>query len=175
MRQTLKFLLALLIAFVVMMGFRAVALTVFTIHTHAMQPVFKEGDCVLVNRWSYGLRVGGENIFPYGRICRQEIEKGDIVAMENAQGHIVTGKILAVPGETISLNGKMEVVPGLVNCADRDYYWTAAVGKEKGHSAAVLIAEEQIIGRITHIIYNNREGITQQHLFRTCTVVPEAQ
>ena len=95
--------------------------------------------------------------------------------MENAQGHIVTGKILAVPGETISLNGKMEVVPGLVNCADRDYYWTAAVGKEKDHSAAVLIAEEQIIGRITHIIYNNREGITQQHLFRTCTVVPEAQ
>ena len=80
MRQTLKFLLALLIAFVAMIAFRAVALTVFTIHTHAMQPVFKEGDCVLVNRWSYGLRVGGENIFPYGRICRQEIEKGDIVA-----------------------------------------------------------------------------------------------
>lgn len=175
MRQTLKFLLTLLIALVAVMAFRAVALTVFTIRTNAMQPVFKEGDCVLVNRWSYGLRVGGKNLFPYGRICRQDIEKGDIIAMENAQGHIVTGKILATPGETISLNGKQEVVPGLVNCADRDYYWTAAVGKKKGDSTAVLIAEEQIIGRITHIIYNNREGITQQHLFRTCTVVPKAQ
>lgn len=175
MRSTLKFLLALVIAFLVMLAFRALALTVCTIDTKAMRPEFKEGDCVLVNRWSYGLRVGGENIFPYGRICRQKINKGDMIAWEDAQGNIIMGKIMAGPGETISLKGKTEVIPGLVNCADRDYYWTCTVGQKKGKNQAGLVAEDRIIGRVTHIIYNNRESITQQYLFRSCPVVPEAQ
>jgi len=81
MRIILKFLLSLAVAFLVMVAFRAVGMTIYTIDGRGLDPVFRAGDRVLVNRWSYGLRVGGgdNSLFNYGRLWRQPIEKGDKV------------------------------------------------------------------------------------------------
>ena len=74
MRGSFKFLLALATAFVTMLAFRALVMTVCTVDGKGLEPVFQAGDHVVVNRWSYGLRTGEKgSLFDYGRICRQEI------------------------------------------------------------------------------------------------------
>ena len=50
-----------------MLLFRSVAFTIYTVPQTGIKPWLVSGDRVLVNRWSYGLRTGGERFFPYSR------------------------------------------------------------------------------------------------------------
>ena len=61
MRSTLKFLLALVVAFAAMLTFRALVFTIYTVPDASVEPTFKAGDRVMVNRWSYGLRTNGSD------------------------------------------------------------------------------------------------------------------
>ena len=154
MRSTFKFLLALATALVVMLAFRALVMTVCTVDGRGLEPVFLAGDHVVVNRWSYGLRIGEKgSLFDYGRICRQEVEKGDFIAFEDSLGKVLICRCAALPGDTIA--GK--IVPGIVNCADQNYYWVESLGKNNATDSRQLgfISEERIIGRACLILYNH--------------------
>lgn len=154
MRGSFKFLLALATAFVTMLAFRALVMTVCTVDGKGLEPVFQAGDHVVVNRWSYGLRTGEKgSLFDYGRICRQEINKGDFIAFEDSLGKMLICRCTALPGDTIS--GK--IVPGIVNCADQNYYWMESLGKNNATDSRQLgfIPEERIIGRASLILYNH--------------------
>ena len=154
MRNALKFIVAIVVALVVMLAFRALVMTVCTVGGDGLLPVFHNGDHVVVNRWSYGLRTGEKgSLFDYGRICRQEIKKGDFIAFEDSVGNVLICKCAAVPGDTIA--GK--IVPGLVNCADQDYYWVSSLGQKNATDSRQLgfIPEEHIIGRACLILYNH--------------------
>ena len=154
MRSTFKFLLALATALVVMLAFRALVMTVCTVDGKGLEPVFQAGDHVVVNRWSYGLRTGEKgSLFDYGRICRQEIKKGDFIAFEDSLGKVLICRCAALPGDTIA--GK--IVPGIVNCADQTYSWVESLGKNNATDSRQLgfIPEERIIGRACLILYNH--------------------
>jgi len=153
MRGALKFVAALAAAFVMMMAFRGLVMTVCTIEDDGVDKVLTTGDRVVVNRWSYGLRTGGEgSLFHYGRICRQTIGRGDLVAFDGRQGRMAMGRCGALPGDTVSvrLDSRAKamskiVIPGLATCAGRDYYLIDGA----------LIPEEQIIGRAAFVIYGH--------------------
>ena len=149
MRSTQKFLVALVVAFVVMMMFRALVFTIYTVTGSTMEPAFQNGDRVMVNRWSYGLRTGGDGLFSYGRLWRQNVEKDDWVAFDDSLGHVLIGRCSALPGDTIRWQQRTLVVPGKVNCAHHDYYRIEPFG---------LICEEQIIGRVMMVVYNHTPG-----------------
>lgn len=150
MKNGLKFLLALAIAFIVMLAFRALAFTIYTIPNNSGEPTFKAGDRVMVNRWSYGLRTGDDALFTYGRLCRQAVVKGDWVALDDSLGHILIGRCTALPGDTIRLQQRTVVVPGRdATCAHHDYYLIQPVG---------LVREAQIIGRVFLVVYNHTPG-----------------
>lgn len=149
MRSTLKFLLALAVAFVVMLTFRALAFTIYTVPGSDLEPRFKAGDRVMVNRWSYGLRTGGSGLFSYGRICRRPVAKGDWVAVSDSAGKVVIARCTALPGDTIRQQGRTFIVPGTFSCARQDYYQVDSVA---------LVREEQIIGRVVLVVYNHKPG-----------------
>ena len=154
MKKTLRFLLAFLIAFILMLVVRTAGITLYTVSDAVLEPVFAAGDRVLVNRWSYGLRTGEKgSLFDYGRICRQEVKKGEFIAFEDSLGEVLICRCAAVPGDTIA--GK--IVPGVVNCADQDYYWVESLGKNNAIDSRQLgfIPEERIIGRACLIFYNH--------------------
>lgn len=160
MRKITKFLLALVVAFVLMFCFRALAFTTYSINGKGLQPLLVEGDRVLVNRWSYGLRVGCTNgLFNYGRIWRRPIERGDIVAFENPQNtnEVLICRCTALPGDTVSHQGETLVVPGRVNCAKDDFYWMEAVSMQNTTDSHLLgfIAEELIIGRVMLVLFSH--------------------
>lgn len=153
MKNTLRFLLAFLIAFAMMMVVRMIGVTIYTISGAGSKPVFQAGDRVMVNRWSYGLRVGGkESFFGYGRIARQSVEKGDLVAFENPQNNdqVLICRCKGLPGDTVVYEGKTVVVPGLKDCADADYYWLETLDSQQ----LCFIAEEYLIGRAFMVVYS---------------------
>ena len=159
-KRAFRFIVALIAALTAMLVFRALVLTIYTVEGSALSPLLHEGDRVLVNRWSYGLRVGGENsLFSYGRIGRQPVSVGDIVAFNNPDNtdEILIGRCKAVPGDTISHNGQTVVVPGRRDCADADYYWMETPGNNNadGTQLMLLISEQHIIGRVTNVVYSH--------------------
>ena len=154
MQGTVKFIGAIVVALLVMLAFRALVMTVCTVDGKGLEPVFQAGDHVVVNRWSYGLRTGEKgSLFDYGRICRQDIEKGDFIAFEDSLGKVLICRCAALPGDTVA--GK--IVPGIVNCADQNYYWVESLGKNNAIDSRQLgfIPEERIIGRAWLILYNH--------------------
>lgn len=153
MRSTLKFLLALIVAFVLMFAFRALMFTIYNVDSTGMEPVFESGDRVMVNRWSYGLRTGGEGIFPYGRICRQQVEKGDLIAIDDSLGGVGLFECLALPGDTVKMQGRTFIVPSIRNCAREDYYYVQTPGR--GSRTPIFVPERSIIGRACLIVYNH--------------------
>ncbi|MBR4729342.1 MAG: signal peptidase I [Prevotella sp.] len=168
----MKFLGVLAIAFVVMLIFRGLVMTVCTIEGDGLAPQFIMGDRVVVNRWSYGLRTGEKgSLFDYGRICRQEVKKGDFIAFEDSLGQVLICQCTAVPGDTVyqetgdrsqesgkrrEETGVLCVVPGLANCADQDYYWVRSVSKNNPIDSRQLgfIPEERIIGRACLVLFS---------------------
>ena len=160
MRKTAKFLIALVLALLLMLCFRAVVFTICTVDGDALAPILCKGDRVLVNRWSYGLRVGSdEGLIGYTRLGRRAVSRGDIIAFDNPQNtdQVLICRCEALPGDTVESQGQRMVVPGLVNCAGRDYYWMHAIGDSVAVDSHTLgfISEEFIIGRVTTIVYSH--------------------
>lgn len=168
MRKTFKFLVVLIVALVLMLCFRVLVFTIYTIDGQGLSPLFCQGDRVLINRWSYGLRVGGEGSpFGYGRIGRRTVRRGDIVAFENPQNpdEVLICRCKALPGDTVQHEGQAFVVPGIINCASADYYWMEAISQENTLDSHFLgfISEQYIIGRAIMIIYSH---IPSESFFR---------
>lgn len=169
MRSTLKTLLALAIAILVMLLIRATVVTIYGVEGQALMPYFMAGDRVMVNRWSYGLRVGGNHFLHYSRLWRQPVERGDVVAVNDPTDtlqssvddrHVLFLRCKNVPGDRIrQADGQQTVIPGRYSCADKDYYLMEPIGKsslsEKPDGAPLLIPEDHIIGRAFLIIYSH--------------------
>ena len=157
MRQTLLFVLTLAVAALSVLAFRALAVTIYTVDGEQLRPVFEQGDRVMVNRWSYGLRMGGDGLFSYGRIGRKPVQRGDIVAFEATLGTtdgVLLCRCKGVPGDTVA--GR--VVPGRITCADDDYYWMETLDRSEKTAEGTawgLVREDQIIGRAFLIVYNH--------------------
>lgn len=169
----LRFLLALAVTVALMLFFRATVLTVCTIEGAAFEPLLQQGDRILVNRWSYGLRTGTEDgLFGYARLWQQPIRRGDIVVFE-AAGKASGGKMLArckaLPGDTLPYQKGLVVVPGIKStCARADYYLLEPLqqmrGKVPGNTS--LVEEQQIIGRATMVLYHiDSSGIDRNRCF----------
>ena len=154
MRSTLKFLVALIAAFMVMLAFRALVFTIYTVEGADMAPLFRNGDRVMVNRWSYGLRTGGTGIFSYGRIARQAVDRDDVIAVDDSLGHVLLCRCMAQPSDTVSMEGRTIIVPGTATCAHQDYYCVRPLGS---NTKTMLLPEKYIIGRAFLIIYSHQK------------------
>ena len=143
MRNWLKFVITLVSALALMLVIRTLAFSVHTISGNGLLPLYQDGDQLLVNRCSYGLRIEGNGLLPYSRLWRQPVKKGDIVA-------------LGVPGDTILTNKGVLVIPGLKTCADADYYWLEAINQQNPIDSRHLgfIHERNIMGRVMTVLFN---------------------
>lgn len=120
MKNALKFVMALIVTTLLMLAFRALMFTVYTVRGSALGPRFVSGDRVLVSRWSYGLRAGGSPLFRYARWLGAPVERGDLVVFNNpadtlrpvprrqTKAYYCTG----VPGDTVKIGGIVLTVPG---------------------------------------------------------------
>ena len=120
MNNALKFVMALVVTTLLMLTFRALVFTVYTVNGTTLEPCFVSGDRVLVDRWSYGLRTGGGGMFRYARWFGSPVEKGDLAVFDNPDGArppAATGRTLAyyctaVPGDTVRIASTSVAIPG---------------------------------------------------------------
>jgi signal peptidase I len=119
MKNLLKCIGATAIALVIMLAFRALALTIYTVPDKGLEPSLLPGDRILVNRWSYGLRTGGF-MFEYSRWLKSDIHIGDMAVFNNPLDtlHRISARdvfvcpVKAIPGDTVVVNKRAIVIPG---------------------------------------------------------------
>ena len=162
MRDAVNTVLALACAAVFILLVRALAVTVYAIPDNLLAPHLVAGDRVLVNRWSYGLRTGGDSIFRYTRWMKSPVKKGDFIAFNSPADSthrisarpVLMGRVVAVPGDTITAYGKRFVIPDRYQiCTCRPVASHYLVGTDSA-SHRLLVHEQHIIGRAFLILYN---------------------
>lgn len=170
-----KSAVAILLAIVALFAFRALVLTIYTIEGNALEPMFKSGDRIMVNRWSYGLRAGEINgIFGYGRLGASMPEKDDIIAFDHplpeANG-VFVGVVKALPGDTLHTKEGPFLVPGEVTC-DKQNYYVVEMGKKR---TPCTIPEASIIGRVVLVVYNHDDSLPFYTGFdkKRCCLLPQ--
>ncbi len=165
MRNAVKFLISLGAAFFVLLLVRALALTVYIIPDRTLEPTLLQGDRVIVNRWSYGLRTGGNSLFRYARIMKSPVRKGDFIAFylptdtpgSASSRKVLIGKVNALPGDTISVYGKSFALPKDCQACSWPYQAPYAIGSAKD-DCLLLVPGKDIIGRACLVIYNFHNG-----------------
>jgi len=166
MKIGLNYVIALVSAFALMLGFRTLALSIHGVTGDGLEPLYHSGDRLLINRCSYGLRIEGNGLIPYSRLMRQPVKRGDVVAfIAPACGSdgLMIARCKGIPGDTISTNEGTITVPGIINCAKTDYYWLEAVNQHNPADSKHLglIPERHIIGRVVTVLYNRKNALLQ--------------
>ncbi len=160
----LKYVIALVSAFALMLAFRTLAFSIHGVVGDGLAPLYQNGDRLLINRCSYGLRIEGNRLLPYSRLLRQPVERGDIVAFiapnEISDG-VMIARCKAIPGDTIQTNKGILSVPGLQTCAKSDYYWLESLNDSNPADSRHLgfIPESHIIGRVVTVLYNRKNTL----------------
>ena len=120
MKTALRFVLALIVTILLMLAFRALVFTVYTVRGTALEPVLMDGDRVIVNRWSYGLRAGDGRLFGYARWIGRQVGRGDLAVFNNPADTLrpvhrreaLACYCTGVPGDTVTASGVRLTVPG---------------------------------------------------------------
>lgn len=100
----------LLLFLLLMMGFRSAWADWVQVPTGSMNPTILEGDRVLVDKHAYGLRVP----FTLTHLTRgADPARGDIIVFDSpADGFSLVKRVIAVPGDTVTLQGERLIVNG---------------------------------------------------------------
>jgi len=101
---------------VVVLG-RTFGFTSCTIPSSGMENCLYQGERVLVNKWSYGLRLPFPSLLGYKRLLPERVKRGDVVLFNNPgsaakvprleQRDIFISRCGGGPGDTLMLNREM--------------------------------------------------------------------
>lgn len=155
MRHIPLWIKAMLTAVVVVLLIKAFAFTSCTIPSTGMENSLYQGERVLVNKWSYGLRVP----FSTWRLLGRPVGKGDIVLFNNpnprspqtAVGNreLFISRCVGVPGDTLMLNEELLVTDEQVLSPDSKSLYVYPHTEEEAMldaMQAVNIKGNQLVG-----------------------------
>lgn len=106
----LKWILAFAGAIVIVLLFRGFAFTSCLIPSTGMENSLFEGERILVNKWSYGLRAPMMSVFSYQRWRHRPVQKQDIVVFNNPAAirqptidrrEVYISRCIGTPGDTL--------------------------------------------------------------------------
>ena len=114
-----KWIFAFAGAIAVVLLLRGFAFTSCLIPSTGMENSIFQGERILVNKWSYGLRVPFMSLFSYHRWCESPVRQQDIVVFNNPAGirepiidrrEIYISRCLGVPGDTLLVDSLFSVI-----------------------------------------------------------------
>ena len=113
MKNFLIFLKALLSAVLIVLLVKAFAFTSCSIPSSGMENTLYQGEKVLVNKWSYGLRLP----FTASHFLPEKVKKGDVVLFNNPNPadrslsiyarEVYISRCVGLPGDTLMLNKEL--------------------------------------------------------------------
>lgn len=107
---------------------RMFLITSCVIPSSGMENSLYEGEGVLVNKWSYGLRMPFPSVFGYHRLASSPVERGDIILFNNPnptdknarieRRELFISRCIGVAGDTLMLNHELMDVKSKVLSPD---------------------------------------------------------
>ena len=135
-----KWILVFAGAIVIVLLLRGFAFTSCLIPSTGMENSIFQGERILVNKWSYGLRVPFMSIFSYHRWRERPVREQDIVVFNNPAGirqpvidrrEIYIGRCIGVPGDTLFIDSLFSVIsPEVQFNPDKKRLYAYPVDKE---------------------------------------------
>lgn len=135
-----KWILAFAGAVVVVLLLRGFAFTSCLIPSTGMENSIFQGERILVNKWSYGLRVPFMSLFSYHRWCENPVRRQDIVVFNNPAGirqpvidrrEIYISRCIGVPGDTLLVDSLFSATsPETKHNPDKKKLYVYPVSKE---------------------------------------------
>lgn len=146
--RNFKWLFALSGAILVVLLLRGFVFTSCLIPYSGMENSLFQGERILVNKWSYGLRVPFMNLFSYQRWNDKPLEKEEIVVFNNPgdlnqsvidRKALFISRCIGVPGDTLLIDSLFTIVSpeGKYN-PDKKHLYSYPASKEK--TLKVLLA-----------------------------------
>ena len=115
MKRILVFLKVMLTALLVMLLVKTFAFTSCSIPSTGMENTLYQGEKVLVNKWSYGLRIP----FTSSHFMAERAQRGDVVLFNNPAPsnpespvyarELFISRCVGIPGDTLMLNAELLV------------------------------------------------------------------
>lgn len=116
--RKLKWIFAFAGAIAVVLLLRGFAFTSCLIPSTGMENSLFQGERILVNKWSYGLRVPLMSLFPYHRWCERSVRQQDVVVFNNPAAigqptidrrEIYISRCIGTPGDTLLVDSLFSV------------------------------------------------------------------
>ena len=119
MRRGFKWIIALIGAAVIVLLLRSFAFTSFFIPYEGMENSLFRGERILVNKWSYGLRIPLLSLFPYQRWCSRPVKREEMIVFNNPastsqptidQRPVFISRCTGVPGDTLWIDPQFSIL-----------------------------------------------------------------
>ena len=116
--RKLKWIFAFAGAIAVVLLLRGFAFTSCLIPSTGMENSLFQGDRILVNKWSYGLRLPLMSLFSYHRWCERSVRQQDVVVFNNPAAigqptidrrEIYISRCIGTPGDTLLVDSLFSV------------------------------------------------------------------
>lgn len=127
-------LLTFVIAIAIVLLFRTFVLTSCTIPHSGMENTLYQGDHVIVNKWSYGLRLPLTSVWGYHRWGSKEVNQGDIILFNNPAPtnpkqtiearDLYISRCIGKAGDTLMLNNELVKTGNMVISPDDKYLYS---------------------------------------------------
>ncbi len=159
---------AFVIAIVLVLIIKTFAFTSCTIPFSGMENSLYQGDRIIVNKWSYGLRTPFISLFSYHRWGETGIQRDDIVVFNNPQPRdrqtaiddreVFISRCIGLPGDTLMLTSRLGITSHAV--LNPDYKSLYSYPREK---------EDTLLQAIKQLGIRNNEliGFTESSFIRS--------
>jgi signal peptidase I len=136
-----KWIIVLAGAVVTVLLLRSFVLTSYIIPSSGMENSLYQGDRIIVNKWSYGLRVPCMSLLSYHRWNSQPVKSGDIVVFNNPadlsqpiidKREVFISRCICIPGEELILDSLYNPIVSIEKAGpDRKRLYTYPREKEE--------------------------------------------
>lgn len=156
-RRKLGIRLAIIIFLVLLL--RGFAFTSCLISSTNMENSILQNERILVNKWSYGLRVPCMSLFSYHRWCEKSVKRQDVVVFNNPasihepivdQRETYISRCIATPGDTLWVDSIFSATPNSIN---------SNTGKRVLYNYPAT--KESLITLLVKTLSINNEGVTE--------------
>ena len=133
MKKVRKAVVAVAGMIMVAVLFRGCVATSYLIPSSGMENSLYRGERILVNKWSYGLRLPFMKLWGYRRWAPHPVQKEDIVVFNNPANlpqkaidrrEVFISRCIGVPGDTLLVDSLFGVIPSEKHAPDQKFLYS---------------------------------------------------
>ena len=135
-----KMAIAMVGVVLVVVLLRGCVTTSYLIPSSGMENSLYRGECILVNKWSYGLRLPFMKLWGYHRWADSPVQKEDILVFNNPANlsepvidrrEVFISRCIGTPGDTLLIDSLFSVIPSEKNAPDQKFLYSYPRQRER--------------------------------------------